>query len=362
MTLTDIKIATEEIEWIKSYIRNASPSGNEIHGQKMWLEYIRPYVDEHHVDNFGNVVTIINPEARFKVLVEAHADEIAWYIHRITKDGFLHVEKNGGSDPGIAPSQRVRIHTSTGVVKGIFGWPAIHTRIASPKQPKPDTIFIDCGCKNSKEVAELGIQVGDCVTYESGFTVMNHNYFVGRGQDNKMGGFMLATIARLMSENQNRPDYGLYIVNSVQEEVGLHGAGMVANRIKPDCVIVTDVTHATNMPLMNKNKEGDIELGMGPVITKSPPVHNKLRELIVGTAHEEKIPFQLSVSSKKTGTDADAFAYSRSGIPTALLSLPLRYMHTTVETTHREDIENTIRLMYAVLLRLHSNFNFKYFD
>src|SRR5215213_5632297 len=110
MTTTEIRTTSDDIDWIKKYIRNASPSGNEVHGQKMWLEYIRPYVDDHFVDKYGNVVAVINPHEKFKVVIEAHADEIAWYIHTITKDGFLHVEKNGGSDPGIAPSQKVRIH------------------------------------------------------------------------------------------------------------------------------------------------------------------------------------------------------------------------------------------------------------
>lgn len=361
MVITDIEISSEHIQWIKKYISNSSPSGNEIQGQRMWLDYIKPYIDTHVIDNYGNVIGVINEGAKFKVLIEAHADEIAWYIHTITKDGFLHVEKNGGTDPGIAPSQNVCIHTEHGIVKGIFGWPAIHTRKSSPKEPTATSIFIDCGCSSSDEVEALGIQVGDCVTYESGFSVMNTNYFVGRGQDNKIGGFMLAMIARLMMENNVKPDYGLYIVNSVQEEVGLHGAGMVANLIKPDCVFVTDVSHATRTPLIDRNKEGDIDLGRGPVITKAPPVHNKLRELIVNTAREEKIPYQLAVSSRKTGTDADAFSYTRSGIPTALITFPLRYMHTTVETTHRTDIENTIRLLYAVLMRMSSNFNFKYF-
>jgi putative aminopeptidase FrvX len=361
MVLTDIKISSEHIQWIKEYIRNASPSGNEIHGQRMWLDYIKPYIDTHIIDNYGNVVGIINPDAKFKVLVEAHADEIAWYIHTITKDGFLHVEKNGGSDPGIAPSQNVKIHTQQGVVKGIFGWPAIHTRKSAPKEPTPATIFVDCGCSSKEEVESLGIQIGDCVTYDSGFSTMNKNYFVGRGQDNKIGGFMLAMLARLITENDIRPEYGLYITNSVQEEVGLHGAGMVANMIQPDCVFVTDVTHATHTPLVNRNKEGDIELGYGPVITKAPPVHSKLREFIVSTARDENIPHQLAVSSRKTGTDADAFAYTRNGIPTALITLPLRYMHTTVETTHRADIENTIRLLYALTMRMDAHFDFKYF-
>jgi putative aminopeptidase FrvX len=363
MTEIEFNIGKEDLEWIKKYLRNASPSGNEINGQKIWLDYIKPHVDDHIIDAYGNVAAVINPTSKFKVVLEAHADEVAWYVHTITQDGFLHVEKNGGADPGIAPSQHVRINTENGVIPGIFGWPAIHTRKASSshKVPAPETIFIDCGCSSRKQVMALGIQIGDCVTYETGLRIMNHDWLVGRGQDNKMGGFMIATVARLLRENDVQLPFGLYMVNSVQEEVGLHGAGLMANKIKPNCAFVTDVTHATHTPLMDKNKHGDIQSSLGPVITKAPSVHNKLRELLVNTAQHKGIPYQLTVSSKKTGTDADAFAYAGAGIPSALVALPLRYMHTTVETTHKSDVENAVKLLYNVICSITPDFNFNYF-
>jgi putative aminopeptidase FrvX len=358
---TPVAITPDDLHWIKKYLRNASPSGNEVAGQKLWLDYVKDYCDTHWVDAYGNVVAILNPEEKFKVVIEAHADEIAWYIHRITKNGFLHVEKNGGADPGIAPSQKVRIHTETGEVPGVFGWPAVHTRKTDPKTPSAENIFIDCGCASDDDVAKLGIKVGDCVTYDSVFTVMNKDFFVGRGQDNKMGGYIIASVLRMLRQNEIKLPFGLYVVNSVQEEVGLHGAGMVAHAIKPNCVIATDVTHSTDTPLIDKDKQGEISLGEGPVVTKAPPVHNKLRQLIVDTAREEHVKFQLAVSSKKTGTDADAFAYTNAGIPSALISLPLRYMHTTMETTHRADVENSIRLLSAVLSKLKPDMDFNYF-
>jgi len=363
MNLEACKISRGDVDWIKSYIKNAAPSGNEINGQKRWMEYIHPFADHFITDNFGNAAAVINPDAPFKVAIEAHADEIAWYVHTITKDGFLHVEKNGGSDPGIAPSQKVRIHTHRGTVPAVFGWPAIHTRkhTNGSIEPKEDTIFVDCGCSSREEVESLGIQTGDCITYKTGLSVLNKRFFVGRGQDNKIGGYMIAAIAKLLRKNGLKLPYGLYIINAVQEEVGLRGAALFADRIKPDCAIVTDVTHATHTPLVNKHAQGDIELGRGPVILKSPSVHNKLREHILAVAHKEKIPVQLAVSSRKTGTDTDSFAYSHSGIPAALIALPLRYMHTTVETTCISDIENTIHLLYKVLEGITPEFNFRYF-
>jgi putative aminopeptidase FrvX len=152
----------------------------------------------------------------------------------------------------------------------------------------------------------------------------------------------------------------LYIVNSVQEEVGLNGATMIAERIKPDVAIVTDVTHDTSTPMMNKNSQGEVYCGKGPVLSIAPAVHNILLDHIISTGDKNKLPYQLQASSRFTGTDTDAFAYSNSGVPSVLISLPLRYMHTTVETVHRDDVENCIRLMYESLLKLSIKETYKY--
>jgi len=345
-------ITDQDIEWIKEYIENPSPTGNEKAGQKMWLEHLTPFIDDVIHTPYGCTAGIVNPGQDFKVVIEAHSDEIAWYVNYIDESGFIHVTETGGTDAGIAPAKKVIIHTKKGPVSAVFGWPAIHTRAASDDAPKMDKIFIDCGCDSKEEVEESGIEVGDYITYDAGFYVLNKKYFVGRALDNRIGGFIIAKVAEMLkNDNVNLP-YSLYIVNSVQEEIGTKGAEMMAYRISPDCVLVVDVTHDTNTPMMDKNKEGDIACGRGPIIVKAPSIHLTLRQLIFDTAQQNKIPYQLAVHAKETGTDADAFAYQKGGIPTALLSLPLRYMHTTVETMHKEDIENTIRLLYHFLLQL----------
>jgi len=354
-------ITDREIAWLKEYIENPSPTGNERRGQQMWLDFVKPAADDHVIDLYGNTAAVINPGKDFKVVIEAHADEIAWYVHTISSEGYIHVESTGGTDPGIAPSQRVNIHTEKGMVKGIFGWPAIHVRPMPEQTPDKSNIFIDIGCKSKEEVADMGVQVGDLITYECAFMVLNKNYFVGRALDNRMGGFAIARTAQLLKQNNIELPYTLYVVNCVQEEVGTKGAQMMVETIKPDCVIVTDVTHATRMPMMNIEKEGDIDLGKGVVITKSPPIHNKVRNLLIDTAREYDIPVQLAAVSKETGTDADTFAYARGGIPTGLLSFPLRYMHTTVETTHKDDVVGLIRLFYHALQKLKPDFDFRYF-
>jgi putative aminopeptidase FrvX len=347
--------------FLEKYLNNASPTGFESAGQKLWLSYIEKYVDTTEVDNYGTAYAVINPKAPFRVVIEAHADEISWFVAYITDSGLIYVRRNGGSDHQIAPSKRVNIHTKKGVVKAVFGWPAIHTRSDGKEEsPTLKNIFLDVGAKSKKEVEALGIHVGCVITYEDEFMVMNKRYYCGRALDNRIGGFMIAEVARLLKENKKKLDFGLYIVNSVQEEVGLRGAQMIAHTIQPHAAIVTDVCHDTSTPLINKIVEGDTQCGAGPVLTYGPAVHNKLLDLIIDTADKHKIAIQRDAASRSTGTDTDAFAYANGGIPSALISLPLRYMHTTVEMAEIKDVEAVIKLMYQTLLTLSPKFNFKY--
>ncbi|PRX40640.1 M42 family metallopeptidase [Salegentibacter salegens] len=353
----------ESIDFLEKYLNNAAPTGYESEGQKLWMEYLKPYVDEFFTDSYGTAVGVINPEAEYKVVIEGHADEISWYVNYITDEGFIYVVRNGGSDHQIAASKRVNIHTKKGIVKGVFGWPAIHTREKDSEQsPKIDNICIDVGCTSKDEVEELGVHVGCVITYPDEFFILNENKFVCRALDNRMGGFMIAQVAKLLKENGKKLPFGLYITNSVQEEIGLRGAEMITHRIKPNVAIVTDVTHDTNTPMINKKKTGDTKIGHGPVIAHAPAVQNKLRELLIETAQEKEIPFQRMANSRFTGTDTDAFAYSNGGVPSALISLPLRYMHTTVEMVHKTDVENVIKLIYESILNIKDGDSFSYFD
>ena len=355
------KIITKESQLFREkYLNNASPTGFETKGQQMWLDYIRPYIDDYFTDNYGTVVGVVNPKASYKVVIEAHADEISWFVHYITKEGFIYLRRNGGSDHMIAPSKRVFIHTEKGVVRAVFGWPAIHMRHEKDEAPSMKNIFLDCGCSSKEEVEKMGIHVGCVVTFEDDFMVLNKNRFVGRALDNRVGGFVIAEVLRLLKHEKQKLPFGLYIVNSVQEEVGLRGAQMIAQKIKPDVAICTDVCHDTQTPMINKIENGDLSSGDGPVLTYGPAVHNILLKKIIDTAKKHKIPFQRAAASRATGTDTDAFAYSNEGVPSALISLPLRYMHTTVEMCRKEDVENTIRLIYQVLTEIKDGEDFKY--
>ena len=349
-------------KFLELYLNTASPTGFESAGQKVWLDYIKPYIDSHIVDTYGSVVGVINPEAKYKVVIEAHADEISWFVHYITEKGFIYLKRNGGSDHQIAPSKRVNIHTDQGMVKAVFGWPAIHTRRGGVKEesPKTDNIFLDCGCESKKEVEDLGIHVGCVVTYEDEFMVLNKSNYVGRALDNRMGGFMIAEVARLLHENKIKLPFGLYITNAVQEEIGLRGAQMIAERIKPDVAIVTDVCHDTNTPMIKKVVEGDLSSGKGPVLTYGPAVQNNLLKFIIDQAKKNKIDFQRLAASRSTGTDTDAFAYSNRGVASALISLPLRYMHTTVEMCSKNDVNSVIELIYQTIISLKKDQTFNY--
>ena len=353
----------KSLKFLEEYLNNAAPTGYESNGQKIWMKYLEPYVDEFITDNYGTAVGVINPEKKFKVVIEGHSDEISWYVNYITDNGLIYVIRNGGSDHQIAPSKWVNIHTKNGIVKGVFGWPAIHVRDhAKEAPPKIDNIFIDIGAKDKKEVEKMGVHVGCVITYPDSFHILNKNKFVCRAIDNRAGGFMIAEVARLLKENKDKLPFCLYVTNSVQEEIGLRGAEMITNTLKPDLAIVTDVTHDTSTPMIEAKKQGDAKIGKGPVITYAPAVQNNLREKIIRIAEKNKIPYQRLASSRYTGTDTDAFAYSNGGVPSALISLPLRYMHTTVEMVQKEDVENVIRLIYETLKNIKSNESFSYFD
>ncbi|MFZ4786379.1 MAG: M42 family peptidase, partial [Flavobacteriales bacterium] len=224
----------KSLTFLENYINNAAPTGFESPGQQMWLDYIRPYVDSHIVDTYGTVVGVINPDAEYKVVVEAHADEISWFVHYITPDGFIYLRRNGGSDHMIAPSKRVNIHTEKGIVKGVFGWPAIHTRAEKEETPSMKNIFLEVGATTKDEVEKMGIHVGCVATFDDEFSVLNNRYYMGRALDNRIGGFMIAEVARMLKENKDKLPFGVYFTNSVQEEIGLRGAEMISRRLKPD--------------------------------------------------------------------------------------------------------------------------------
>ena len=349
-------------KFLKEYLNSTSPVGfeYELGGQRVWMDNIAKYVDSVEIDNYGTAYGIMgNMYSDYKVILEAHCDEISWLVNYIDSKGYIRVIRNGGSDVQIAPSMRVNLWGEKGPVSGVFGHPAIHISDRK-KEVDLNSIFIDIGASSREEVAKMGIKVGTVVTFKDELMKLGKDYYSGRALDNRIGGFMIAEVARKLKEKGKKLPFKLYIVNSVQEEIGLRGAEMIAHTIKPNVAIVTDVCHETSSPCYTASKQGDHIAGDGGVITRGPAVHNKLRKLILDTAETKKIPHQLAASSRSTGTDTDAFAYANGGTPSALISLPLKYMHTTCETVHKNDIKNVIELIYETLLNIEENHNFKY--
>ena len=346
-------------DFVRRYINSNSPSGFEEEGQRIWIDYIRPFIDKIETDAMSNVVGVINPDAKYKVALVAHADEVAWAVSYITKEGYCYVDRDGGSDFAVAPASKVLVHLDNGEkINGVFGWPAIHVRPRDSKMvPNQKNIILDVGCHSDKEVKELGIHVGTIVTQDGLFFEMNNGkYFVGRAFDNRMGGVMIAEVARRIFENKDQLPFGLYFCNCVQEEVGLYGSRAVAHWVKPNLAIVTDVCHDTQSPNYDKIENGDVACGKGPSVTFSPIVNKNLRKHILKVAKNENINVQFEFSGRSTGTDTDSFAHCAEGIPSALISLPLKYMHTACEVVNSEDIERVIDLMYKSVINLDPNF------
>ncbi|WP_212113340.1 M42 family peptidase [Candidatus Shikimatogenerans silvanidophilus] len=349
----------KSLSFLKKYLKSFTPSGYEIEGQRIWKKYLQNYVDEIKIDNYGTTFGIINNKEDYKIMIEAHVDEVSWSVKYISEDGLIFVSKNGGTDHLIANSKEVEIYTEKGIIPGVFGITAIHTR--TKEIPiKVEDLFIDVGAKNKKEVKKLGIKIGCNISYKYNFNILNKKYLVSKALDNKIGGFIIAEVARIIKKTINKLPYSLYIVNSVQEEIGLRGAKMIANNIKPDLSIIIDVCPDTTTPFISQKKYGKIKSGLGPVITYSPAVHNNFRDFMIKIANKNKIKFQKLLSSIYTGTDTDVIAYSNYGIISSLISIPLKYLHTTVEMINMDDVKNTIFFLVNILKEIKYKHNFKY--
>lgn len=342
-------------EFLFEYLNAFSPVAQETEGQKIWVDYMKGMVDEIHLDAYGTAYGVISGSGigytgkTRKVVIEAHCDEIAWIVTHIESEGYLRVARHGGSDNMIASGKDVVVHTHKGEkIQGVFGWPAIHTRRHNVEEgPESHELWIDLGLKDKKAVAKAGVEVGNLVTYKDPLREIG-NYLVGRALDNKIGGYIIAEATKRLRESKIKLPYDLYVVNSVQEEVGLYGARLIAKRIQADLAIVHDVCHNTNTPKMDKAKNGDIKGGSGPCLEYTSQNHRKINSMLREVAKENKIPLQLTVGSY--GNDTVSFFMENT--PTAIIATPLKYMHTTVEMAHKDDVENAILLFVKFLTDL----------
>ena len=329
-----------------------SPTGFEIAGQRKWAAYVKKFADRVQSDTYGSAWATIEGTGKKprRVMLEAHADEIGFIVKHITKEGWLRLDRVGGSDTATARGRRLQILGDDGPVLGIIGNTAIHLRkdsLGDEKAPKIYELYVDVGASNAADVKKLGLRVGHPAVYVDAAIPFGKNRIVGRALDNRMGGFIIAEVIAKLSRTKKKPRSTVIAVNAVQEEIGGHGAKMVAHRIAPDVCIVLDVTHATDTPGIEAAQHGEVTLGGGPSITHGTCNHPLVVARLLKCADKLGIPIQHESSSRYSGTDTDVIFTSRDGIPCGLVSLPLRYMHSIVEMADLKDVQQVIDLLVA---------------
>lgn len=353
-----------EREFVEQLLITPSPTGFEAAGQEVWVNYIKEFADEIQTDAYGSAAAKLYTNFDvITVMLEAHADEIGMIVRHISEDGFIHVGKLGGSDPTIARAKRVSIHNKRGVVSGVVGNTAIHLqdkRNGKGKQPTWKDIYIDIGASSREQALEL-VQVGDPITFSDDYDYLNDDIISGRALDNRIGGFIIAQVLKNLSENREELDVNVVALNSVQEEVGGYGARMMSYRLDPDMAFVTDVTHATDTPGINNAQHGLVKLRKGPVVQHGGANHPNVVSFIEDVADDIEMDIQHDSVSVRSGTDTDSIFYQKTGIPSALISLPLRYMHSPIETASVQDINNLIEYMTESVLALQPDQTFGIF-
>lgn len=354
-------------QFLIEYLSTNSPSSYEVEGQKVWKEYLSKFTNEFISDNYGSLAAVLRSKSSinhksYKVVIEAHADEIGWLVFNITDEGLIYVKCNGGIDYSVIPGTHVNIMGSKGLVKGYFGWPPVHLNNGDDKHvPKEDKMFIDIGATNKEDVENLGVSIGDYIVFDRKPEFYPNNKIVSKSLDDKIGGYVIAEVLRELKEQNIELPFDLYVVNAVQEEVGLRGAKMITETIKPDVAICIDVCHDTSNPLVDKKKVGDYKTGDGIVFSQAPAIQRNLLTLMKDVAKEHEIKYKMIVSGGQTGTDTDMYTLSNGGVISSLVSIPVKYMHTPNEMASLDDVEIAIKFYVELLKTIQYNHNFKYF-
>jgi putative aminopeptidase FrvX len=350
----------ESLDFLKTLLNTPSPSGHEARGQRVWMDYAKQFADETFSDAYGNCVAVLNKGGSPRLMLAAHADEIGMAVNYINKEGFIYVRKLGGVDPAITKAQRVIIHSRQGPVKGVVGNVAPHLtkNEKERKTPEMQDLFIDIGAFSQKE-AQAIVRIGDPVTLADEFETLRGDLAIARAFDNRIGTFAVAEALRLLRESKARQVAEICAVSNIMEEVGLLGARQIAYTLKPDAALVVDVTHATDYPTVSQAQHGDIKIGQGPTLTHGGCNHPDVVARLESVAQRERITLQHEAMSNTSGTDTDVIFWTRGGIPSALISLPNRYMHSPVELVSLKDLEQIPRLMAAFALSLKKREQFK---
>ena len=347
-------------QFLQSLVNTPSPSGHEVRGQRVWLNYVQSLAEETYTDAYGNAVAVLNKGGSPRLMLAAHADEIGLTVNYIDPQGFIYVRRLGGVDAAITKAQRVTIHTRQGAINGVVGNVAPHLtkNDGERKVPKIEDLFIDIGV-DSRKAAEKLVQIGNPITLSDEFELLRNDLAIARAFDNRIGTFAVAETLRLLAGSRDRLKAEVSAVSNIMEEVGLLGARQIAYSLKPDVALVVDVTHATDYPTVSQTQHGNIKLGKGPTVTHGGCNHPEVVARIEAVAQAKKIKLQHEATSSNTGTDTDVIFWTRGGIPSALISLPNRYMHSPVEIVSLKDLERIPELMATFALSLKPGEEFK---
>lgn len=351
--------------FLKRLIETPSPVGREVSGQKVWMEQMKGIADRVEADTYGSAAAHLQTSNDvMTVMLEAHCDEIGMVVQFISEDGYIYLNRLGGSDSTIARARSITIYGRKGAVQGVTGHTAIHMqdkKNGGGKEPAWKEIYVDIGAKSREEALER-VQVGDAAVWNQGFEWLSETRMTGRALDNRIGGYAIARVMDRLAKDRSKLKVNVIALNSVQEEVGGYGARMMSYRHQPDVALVTDVTHATDIPGIDTKEHGLVKLGEGPSIQHGGANHPKVVAHVEEVSGAKKIPIQHEATSYRSGTDTDSIFYQRTGIPSALISLPLRYMHSPVETASTEDLEHLIDLMAESVLAMEPSQSFELFD
>ena len=349
------------LQFLETLVNTPSPSGHESRGLRVWLDYVSQYADETYSDAYGNCVAVLNKGGGPRLMLAGHADEIGMTVNFIDDDGYVYVRRLGGTNPAITRAQRVILHSRKGPVKGVVGSVAPHlmrTDTGVPKVPKIHELFIDIGA-DSRKAAEKLVRVGDPITLNDQFELLRDDLVVARAFDNRVGTWAVAETLRLLKTGRVKLNAEVCAVANTMEEVGLFGARQIAYSLHPDVALVMDVTHATDYPTVDKRQHGDIKVGQGPTVTHGNCNHPEVIKRVEQVAKRLKINLQHEAISSTSGTDTDAVFWTRGGIPSGLISLPNRYMHSPVEVVSLKDLEQIPQLMAGFAKSLKKGEQFK---
>ena len=326
-------------EFLFDMLSTGSVSGNESELEKKIYDYMQDRADCVTVDELGNVTAAVNPEAPFRILVAGHSDEIGLMVSAVGSDGTLMVTKIGGIYTTTYPGHKVRIYTKNGI---IYGAVANSRDIAKNKDLQASDLRIDIGASDREDALRY-VELGDTVTFDTDVRELQNGLICGRALDDRVGAFIV--MQALEKAGERKPEAGLFAVTTTGEETTGNGAYFTASRVRPNIAIAVDVTYTSDNCGISEAVSGDVSVGKGPVLCNNPSVHRKVNALLRECAERLGIATQTEAASGHTGTDGDTMHLTGTGVPFALVSIPLRYMHNPDEVVSLKDIQECIDLL-----------------